>query len=132
MTSFLKFVHDPKGSIFVGFHLLNGVQQERDAHGGFILSRAPSQISLKEILEALEGDIFEVFCEPQMRERIVCEHFYSKCSVRPIWYRLRDLIDQFFQNITLEALLNGEPKVQQDLELFHFEPVNLNSLSQTG
>lgn len=135
VTEISEKEHLPKDyveQIFAKLRRAGIIRSMMGSHGGFILSRAPSQISLKEILEALEGDIFEVFCEPQLRERIVCEHFYSKCSVRPIWYRLRDLIDQFFQNITLETLLSGEPTVRQGLELFHFEPVNLNSLSQTG
>lgn len=118
--------------IFAKLRRADIIRSVKGSRGGFIISRPPSQISVKEVLEALEGDIFEVFCEPRIRERIICEHYFSNCSVRPMWYRLRDLIDQFFQNITLEMLLHDEPAVQRGLEFFHFEPVNLNSLTQMG
>ncbi len=88
--------------------------------GGFVLSRDPSQITLKQIVEALEGDIFEVFCSPRIRERIVCEHF-SRCSVRPIWDKLEKLIDEFCESITLDLLREDEPVLEKHLELLPAE-----------
>ena len=135
VTEISEHEHLPKDyveQIFLRLRRGGIISSLKGSQGGFILAKTPSEISVKEILEALEGDIFEVFCEPRMREKIVCEHYYSACSIRPVWYRLRDLIDQFFQGITLEMLLREEPSIQQNLALLHFEPAVLNSSTPMG
>src|SRR5262245_34127921 len=40
-------------------------------HGGYSLARKASEITVKEVIEALEGGTFEVFCQPEVREDIV-------------------------------------------------------------
>ena len=135
VTEIAEKEHLPKDyveQILVKLRRAGIIQSVKGSHGGFVLARHPSEISLKHILESLEGDIFEVFCEPQVREKIVCEHYFSKCSVRPIWYRLRDLIDQFFEKITLEMLLREECNVQQTLGLFNLDSANLNPANRTN
>lgn len=71
--------------------------------GGYILARRPSEITLKDIVEALEGATFDVFCEPENRKEIVCTHF-SLCGLKPLWWRTKDLLDRFYGGITLEML----------------------------
>jgi Rrf2 family protein len=75
--------------------------------GGFSLSRPPSQITMKEIIEALEGQTFDVFCEPEVREHIVCTHF-CMCGVRPVWAKTKALLDNFYGSITLEMIAKEE------------------------
>ena len=77
--------------------------------GGYILARDASQITLKEIVEALEGHTFDVFCEPKIRSMIVCNHFHL-CGLKPIWNKTKELLDQFYGSITLEMLAKGELK----------------------
>lgn len=81
--------------------------------GGYVLARQPSQINLKDIVEALEGKTFEVFCEPEVREQIVCTHF-CLCGIRPVWAKTKELLDHFFSSVTLEMLAKEE-KVAQTL-----------------
>lgn len=86
------------------------VQSQQGKQGGYVLARKPSEITLREVIEALEGQTFEVFCEPDVRKEIVCTHFTSLCEVKPVWHRTKQLLDQFFESITLEMLI--ENKVQ--------------------
>ncbi|MDP3919700.1 MAG: Rrf2 family transcriptional regulator [Candidatus Omnitrophota bacterium] len=88
------------------------VQKLRAAHiltsqkgnqGGYALARAASEITLREIIEALEGSTFEVFCEPDVRDAIVCTHFPA-CDVKGIWEKTKDLLDKYYGSITLEML----------------------------
>ena len=65
--------------------------------------RPPAKITLKEIVEALEGSTFEVFCAPKRRQHIVCKHF-SLCKLKPIWYKTQKTLDDLYQGITLEAI----------------------------
>ncbi|MBI4550586.1 MAG: Rrf2 family transcriptional regulator [Candidatus Omnitrophica bacterium] len=90
------------------------IKSVKGAHGGYLLAKEPSQITFREVIEALEESVYETFCSPQVRERIVCKHF-DLCSLRPIWHRLKVLIDDFFSRITLDVLLRDEATVHKDL-----------------
>lgn len=80
--------------------------------GGYALARQPSEITLKEVVEALEGGTFDVFCAPQVREDIVCTHF-CLCGVKPVWRKTKQLLDKFYHSVTLEMLMKNEIEVQQ-------------------
>ena len=83
------------------------VASQQGKQGGFILTKRPSEITLKEIIEALEGQTFEVFCEPDVRQEIVCTHF-PLCGVKPIWERTKNLLDNFYESITLEMIAKND------------------------
>jgi len=79
------------------------VTSQQGNMGGWMLTRPPVKISLKEIVEALEGSTFEVFCAPKRRKHIVCTHF-SLCKLKPIWYKTQKTLDELYQTITLETI----------------------------
>ena len=97
--------------IFQNLRAAGIVGAQHGNQGGYVLSRHPSEIKLLEIIEALEGHTFEVFCEPEIRKDITCNHF-SLCGVKPVWHKTKAVLDQFFDSITLEML----SKNQLDLE----------------
>lgn len=84
------------------------VESHPGIHGGYLLARDPSQITFKEVVEALEGHTFDVFCEPRVREHIVCTHF-PMCGVLPIWQRTKELLDQYFDTVTLDMIARNMP-----------------------
>ena len=85
----------------------NLVISQQGNQGGYALARKPSEINLKQIVEALEGSTFDIFCEPDIREEIVCTHF-CLCGVKPIWRKTKNLLDKFYDGVTLEMLANNE------------------------
>ena len=87
----------------------NIVSSLQGNQGGYVLTRHASEITLKEIVDVLEGNSFDVFCEPDNRKEIVCNHFPS-CGVRPIWEKTKDLLDHYFSSITLEMMAKNEIK----------------------
>ena len=97
----------------------NIVTSQQGKQGGFTLAKDPSQITLKEIIEALEGgstfdvnhNTFGVFCSPIIRERIVCTHF-SMCGLRPVWNKTKELLDNFYGSVTLEMIVKEEHEVK--------------------
>jgi len=97
----------------------NIVVSHQGKQGGFSLARDPSQITLKEIIEALEGgstfdvnlNTFGVFCSPVIREKIVCTHF-STCGLRPIWNKTKEILDQFYGSVTLKTIAKEEHEVK--------------------
>lgn len=83
------------------------VTAQHGNQGGYVLAKQPSEITLREIINALEGQTFDVFCEPDNRKDITCTHF-SACGVKPVWQKTRELLDNFFESITLEMLIKNE------------------------
>lgn len=111
--------------IFQGLRDADIVLSHSGKQGGFTLARDPSQINLKEIIEALEGQTFDVFCEPEVREHIVCTHF-GLCGLRPVWAKTKDLLDQFYHSVTLEMIAKGAqpstPSAESGKSLVQAEP----------
>jgi len=73
----------------------------RGVNGGYSLSKPPSQISLKEIIEPLEGDLEVIEC---LKGEMICEKA-KICSTRDIWAMLGEKISDFLATMTLEDLL---------------------------
>jgi Rrf2 family protein len=81
------------------------VNSARGSHGGYMLARDPSMITLREIVEILEGDITPVECVKNAR---VCDRS-KNCPTRDIWCRLDKSISGFLDGITLKELMkNGD------------------------
>jgi len=89
------------------------VTAQHGNQGGYMLSRPANQITLKSVIEALEGQTFEVFCDPLRKEAVSCGHTTSMCEVSPIWYKTKELLDKFFGAITLEQIVNHEIEFQE-------------------
>jgi len=79
------------------------VESHQGFQGGFRLARSPESITLKHIIDALEGTTYSIFCEPDIREGIVCTHL-SKCGLNVIWHKSKELLDEFYQSINLKTL----------------------------
>jgi Rrf2 family protein len=89
------------------------IASHQGKQGGYALARHPSKITLKAIIEALEGTTFEVFCEPKIRNVIVCNHF-SLCGVSPIWNKTKEILDRFYNSVTLETMTDtGGQKLRE-------------------
>lgn len=80
------------------------VKAHHGIQGGYSLAKKPEEITFKDIVVALEGATFEVFCEPTQREKIVCTHFPA-CGVKSIWHETKVVLDQFFESITLKDIV---------------------------
>ena len=71
-------------------------------NGGYKLTKAPKDYTIKEILEASEGDLAPVSCLECDAEK--CERL-DLCHTRPMWSELNDLINDFFEKKHLSELL---------------------------
>lgn len=93
----------------------NLVVSHSGTQGGYGLARRPSEITVREIIDALEGGTFDVFCAPDVREEIVCTHF-CLCGVKPMWRKTKELLDHYFGSLTLEMLTQNEIEVSSALK----------------
>ena len=85
------------------------VRAVRGRSGGFVLAKAPSQIILAEIVEALEGPIDLVECA---RDPGLC-YRSSLCTTREIWEELSQSITDHLSRITLEEMAQRHRKRQE-------------------
>ncbi|MDE6636532.1 MAG: Rrf2 family transcriptional regulator [Lachnospiraceae bacterium] len=87
--------------MLVNGKLLKGL---RGKGGGYILTRAPKDYSVGEIIELTEGSLAPVACLTPGAEE--CKR-KKECITLPLWEKYNTLIRHFFYNITLEDLING-------------------------
>jgi Rrf2 family transcriptional regulator, cysteine metabolism repressor len=76
------------------------VVAERGASGGYRLARAPRDIKLDEIFEALEGELAPVDC---VRDAAVCERS-DDCAVRDLWCEVTAAMRDVLKGQTLADL----------------------------
>ena len=116
ITQHEKLPKDYVEQIFSKLRRAGIIRSQKGVGGGFFLNRPASSITVREVFEAVEeGSIFEVFCSPEIREKIICGHF-SSCSVRPVWSRLKELIDSFCDQVTLDDLMQDENAAARHVE----------------
>lgn len=80
------------------------VDSVRGVGGGYFLSHHPSEISLLDIIEAVEGEVFIVPClDEECNEDCVRS---SECIAKDLWAKLNDSVKEKMSNYTLEELMN--------------------------
>lgn len=85
------------------------VSSSRGVHGGYALARPPAEITLRQIVEPLEGDCL-VDC---VNSPVACGRVLT-CASRDVWSLLGGKISETLDGITLEQLLRREQdKVEQ-------------------
>jgi len=100
------------------WHLINPlkttglVNSMRGAHGGYVLGKAPEAITLKEILQVLEGSLCLVDC---VDNPSLCERSPS-CVSRDVWGEASKNLRQTMEDTTLAAM------AERQKEKLHNEP----------
>ena len=77
------------------------VNSFRGAHGGYVLKREPAQITLREIVEVLEGDFTLVECVGNPR---VCDRA-AQCVTQGVWFKVGQAIAGTLESMTLRDLV---------------------------
>lgn len=78
------------------------VISNRGAQGGYRLSIAPGEITVGDVLRALEGDLNLVDC---LLEEESCGKSCA-CPTRIVWLRLRDGLNDIVNGITLQSMMD--------------------------
>ena len=73
--------------------------------GGYALRRSPGEISLRDIYEAIEGEIRMVDC---MDGDSMC-FFHDKCTQLPVWDRVQMSMIRILEDTTLKDILKEVP-----------------------
>jgi Rrf2 family transcriptional regulator, cysteine metabolism repressor len=87
------------------------VDSRRGSRGGYMLARSPKEISMAEVVEALEGSIAPIECITESSDgSIVCSRESEPghtCPTKLLWTKVRFSIVRTLQEMTLADLLLG-------------------------
>jgi Rrf2 family protein len=86
--------------ILQSFAKIGIVNSFRGTGGGFILGRPASQITLREVVEAVEGPIMPNRC---LMGESGCE-FNKTCLVHPVWREVQSKVVEVLDAVTIEEL----------------------------
>jgi Rrf2 family protein len=81
----------------------------RGAQGGYQLSKSPSKITVKDIVQALEGHLSPVEC---VENPSACSKV-ENCSVRDVWETLYEKIAETLESVSLKDLLESKEMKEQ-------------------
>lgn len=81
------------------------VQSQRGVAGGYRLARPASEISVAQIVEAIDGPIGMTECSAQAGQ---CSH-EPHCAARTSWLRISRAIERVLADMTLADMLGGAP-----------------------
>ncbi len=79
------------------------IRSIRGARGGYVLAKAPKDISVCDIVEAVEGDTCLVNC---VKNPDICKRT-PVCPSRDIWTQLTNTIREAMSRTTLAQLVSG-------------------------
>ncbi|MFH1904250.1 MAG: Rrf2 family transcriptional regulator [bacterium] len=80
------------------------ISSSRGAHGGYALTRDPSKITLKDVVQSLEGSLSPVEC---VDTPSVCQKTKS-CVTRDVWKELGEKISQALDSVTLKNMIERQ------------------------
>lgn len=84
------------------------INSSRGAHGGYALAKAPQDITLKDVIQAVESNLSVVECvaTPEVCHRI------DLCVTRDIWSQLSEKIMEILDSTTLQDMINRQQEKQ--------------------
>lgn len=84
------------------------VEAVRGRNGGYTLTRSADEISLADVVNAFEAEVFASdFCHTMSPGDGICAKS-ADCGLRPVWRGLRTVIGNFLDGITVADIVAGD------------------------
>ena len=83
----------------------NIVRSVRGSHGGYVLARDPSEITIGEIVRLIESPLYTSSCFSKEESVEDCR-ISSSCVSGAVWKQLAEHVDNFLDSITVADLSN--------------------------
>ena len=97
--------------LFLKLKQNNLVNSTRGPSGGYVLSKSPDQIKLSNIISAVNEEVKTLKCNKNSKKG--CNGKSVKCITHSLWDELGEHINLFFEQKSLEDVLNIEKKFQR-------------------
>ena len=85
------------------------VRSVRGPQGGYLLAQPPETITVRDILEILEGPMIPIECSVEQGELDCCGE--DECALRRVWVNLRESMIDVVESVTLSDLAEGADSV---------------------
>lgn len=85
------------------------IKSIRGPQGGYMLADSPENISVGDILRALEGSLAPTDCVSEAPGVRRCDNL-DRCVTRSVWEKIRDGINNVIDNITLQELIDDHTR----------------------
>lgn len=82
------------------------VKAVRGMHGGYVLARPPTSITLKELFEALEGHVAPVDCVDHPNS---CP-MEDVCPTRETWVEMKQSLERILEGTTIQDLVERKKR----------------------
>lgn len=92
--------------IFMRLRKNNIVESTRGAHGGYRLTKDPKEITVEDVILAVEGDISPVDCVSKNKGKQHCER-YEECVTRILWQDIMSEINGIIANKSIADLIKS-------------------------
>lgn len=96
--------------LFVALRRAELVTAIRGARGGFVLARDPREISVLEVVEALEGPLSASVCESERNTE--CTQA-GACAAAPVWAKATRALREVFDTTTLAELAGNQSRMDE-------------------
>ena len=87
------------------------VKSTRGPNGGYLLSKAPEEIKLLSIIDAVDEKVKTVKCKKESKKG--CNGKLIKCITHNLWDELELHINSFFEKNTLKDIVFKVDKIKQ-------------------
>ena len=85
------------------------IESQNGPNGGYSLARGPRQITIAQVLGAVEGPIGITDCYHDKEGSSCSQH--EHCNIRTPLLKIQDSIYQLLNNMTIEDMMSGTPLI---------------------
>jgi Rrf2 family protein len=89
--------------LMMALRLAGIIDSHRGREGGFSLSKPADQVTVADVLKAVEGDVMPAPCQSGGH----CERS-ADCPTRPVWDEATELLNELFSKTTIASLVDRE------------------------
>ncbi len=100
--------------LFSPLRRANLVRSIRGAQGGYVLCKAPRDITVGDIMTVLEGPVEVADCIDGMG----CDSEHD-CTTKAVWQKVKKSIDDVLNSITLQDIVDDYKKAKIEREKIH-------------
>ena len=95
--------------LFSPLRRANIIRSIRGAQGGYVLCKAPSEITVCDIMTILEGPIEIADCI----DGYACDSEHS-CATKFVWEKIKNSIDDVMNSISLQDIVDNYEKIEKE------------------
>jgi Rrf2 family protein len=95
--------------IFARLKKANLIKSVRGAHGGYLLAREPEQITVKEIMQLMEGKL-----APEMEAEANSEEEVFQKMAHELWSKMEAKLNSYLETITLADLKERTREIKNE------------------